>query len=139
MFLTTFVSEWMPSLHQRNSLQLSLLALPIAVLTAAAAGAFLSFREIVGGRGEVTDSVVAAGMLAIVVTFTIHMGFSYQRHVETGWMMDAYPRYYLPMIAIIPLAALRFSRRIEPESVQALALSLLVVAPLVFGLFGAPF
>ena len=47
-----------------------------------------------------------AGTIALAATFAIHVAYSYGRHLATGWLMDAYPRYYLPLIAIVPLAGL---------------------------------
>jgi hypothetical protein len=137
-FLKSFLMEWMPSLHPRNSLQLALLILPVATLALAAAGVVVSARAILADRGGPSAAIVAAGMLAIVVTLAIHILFSYQRHLQTGWMMDAYPRYYLPMIAIVPMAALAFTSAVRSAKTRALLLSFLVVAPLIFEFFGAP-
>ncbi|MGO8907809.1 MAG: hypothetical protein ACLQDM_00530 [Bradyrhizobium sp.] len=138
MFLKNFVSEWMPALHPRNSLQLALLILPSAVLMIAAAGTVLSLRVILADRGEASAPIVATGMLAIVATLAIHIMFSYQRHLQTGWMMDAYPRYYLPVMAVIPMAAIAFTKAIGSSRARAMVLSFLIAAPLIFGLFGAP-
>jgi hypothetical protein len=137
-FLKNFLMEWMPSLRPRNGLQLALLILPVAALALAAAGAAMSTRAIMADRGGPSASIVAAGMLAIVVTLAIHIVFSYQRHLQTGWMMDAYPRYYLPMIAIVPMAALTFTCAIRSPKTRAFLLSFLVAAPLIFELFAAP-
>lgn len=140
VFLKNFLAEWMPSLKPRHPFQLALLVLPGATLAFAAAGTLLSWRAIRTGRrgGSDTEMMVAAGMLAIVATLMIHIAFSYQRHLETGWMMDAYPRYYLPMIAIVPLAAITFANAVPSARVRSMLLSFLIAAPVVFGLFGAP-
>ncbi len=138
MFLKNFVSEWMPALRPRNSFQLTLLILPSAVLVLAAAGTLLSLRAMLADRGEASAPIVAAGMLAIVATLAIHIMFSYQRHLQTGWMMDAYPRYYLPVMAVIPMAAVAFAKAIASSRARAMVLSFLIAAPLIFGLFGAP-
>lgn len=140
VFLKNFLAEWMPSLKPRHPFQLALLVLPGATLAFAAAGTLLSWRAIRTGRrgGSDTEMMVAAGMLAIVATLMTHIAFSYQRHLETGWMMDAYPRYYLPMIAIVPLAAITFANAVPSARVRSMLLSFLIAAPVVFGLFGAP-
>ena len=138
VFLKNFLAEWMPSLEPRHPFQLALLALPGATLAFAAAGTLLSWRAIGAGRGSDTDMMVAAGMLATVATLTIHIAFSYQRHLATGWMMDAYPRYYLPMMAIVPLAAMTLANAAPSARIRSVLLSFLIVAPVVLGLFGAP-
>jgi hypothetical protein len=138
VFLRTFLMEWMPSLRPRNDFELALLILPATVLALAAAGALVSSRAILAERGSLSGPIVAAGMLAIVVTLAIHIVFCYQRYLQTGWLMDAYPRYYLPMIAIVPMAALTFTGAIRSPRTRTLLLSFLVAAPLIFELFGAP-
>jgi hypothetical protein len=137
-FLKNFLMEWMPSLHPRSGLQLALLILPVATLALAAMGAAMSTRAFMAGRSGPSAPVVVAGMLAIVVTLAIHIMFSYQRHLQTGWMMDAYPRYYLPAIAIVPMGAFIFTCAIRSPKTRTLLLSFLVAAPLIFKLFGAP-
>ena len=78
-------------------------------------------------------------MLATLATLTVHVAFSYQRHLATGWMMDAYPRYYLPMMAIVPLAGITLrERRCPRPGCAPVLLSFLIAAPVLFGLFGAP-
>jgi len=140
VFLKSFLSEWMPSLKPRNDFQFALLVLPGATLAFAAAGTLLSWRAIRAGRrvSSDTDVLVAAGTLATVATLVVHIVFSYQRHLATGWMMDAYPRYYLPMIAIVPLAALTLANAVPSARVRSMLLTFLIAAPLVFGVFGAP-
>ena len=105
VFLRDFLAQWMPSLQPRNAFQLALLVLPGATLVLAAAGTLLSLRAIRArpSPGE-TEVMIAAGMLAIIATLIVHIIFSYQRHLQTGWMLSRH-RHYLPMIAIVPLAA----------------------------------
>jgi hypothetical protein len=138
MFLKSFLFEWMPSLQPRNDLQLALLALPGAELVMAAAGTMLCFRSLVADRGGSSAPIVAAGMLATLATLAIHVAFSYQRHLQTGWMMDAYPRYYLPVLALVPMAALAFTSAVPSPQHRTMLLAFLIAAPLVFGLLGAP-
>jgi len=138
VFLKNFLLEWMPSLRPRSSLQLALLIFPSATLALAAAGTMLCLRTSLTDRSGTSDPIVLAGMLAAVATLAIHVMFSYQRHLQTGWMMDAYPRYYLPVIAIVPIAAVKFTNAIQSSRSRTMLLSFLIVAPLIFGLFGAP-
>jgi hypothetical protein len=50
----------------------------------------------------------------------------------TGWLMDAYPRYYLPLIAIVPLACLSFLAAIESPRWRNGLLAFLVTGPVIF-------
>jgi hypothetical protein len=68
----------------------------------------------------------------------IHIGFSYHRHLQTGWMMDAYPRYYLPLAAIIPMATLTLASAIGSSRWRAAVVGFLVGAPIVFEMLSAP-
>jgi len=40
------------------------------------------------------------------LTFVIHRVFSHPYHLAFGWVTSAYPRYYLPLAALVPLAGL---------------------------------
>ena len=57
--------------------------------------------------------VIEADALAFMTTFLVHRFFSFQRHVDFGWLMDAYPRYYLPLAALVPLAGISLLTAIE--------------------------
>ena len=84
------------------------------------------------------DVVVMAGALAIAATFAIHVTYSYGRYAATGWLMDAYPRYYLPLIAIVPLACLSLLAGLQTPRWRNALLALLISGPMLFRLFGAP-
>ena len=101
----------MPTLGARNAFNYAMLALPVAALGCALAGVALSLRRLWRREDGALDVVVVAGAIAIGATFAIHVVYSYGRHLATGWLMDAYPRYYLPLAAIVPLAACRCSPR----------------------------
>jgi hypothetical protein len=137
-FLKSFLMEWMPVLRPRNSFQLALLALPAAVIVLATAGSIISLRAIADRRPVASDFLVVAGFASIALTLAIHIGFSYQRHLQTGWMMDAYPRYYLPLIAVIPMAALRLASAIRSPGLRTILVCFLIGAPIAFEVLGAP-
>jgi hypothetical protein len=82
--------------------------------------------------------VVIAGTLALAATLAIHVGYSYSRHLATGWLLDAYPRYYLPLAAIVPLAGLSLAATIEASRWRAALLAFLIAGPILFRIFGAP-
>ena len=62
----------------------------------------------------------------------------YADHLATGWLEGAYPRYYLPLIAIVPLAGLSLLAAIESPRWRSALLGFLIAGPMVFELLGAP-
>ena len=87
---------------------------------------------------HIANVVVIAGTLALAATLAIHVGYSYSRHLATGWLLDAYPRYYLPLAAIVPLAGLSLAATIEAPRWRAALLAFLIAGPILFRIFGAP-
>lgn len=137
-FLKSFLKEWMPVLRPRNSLQLALLILPATISLFSVAGWVVSLRAVLNCRPRPLDFLVVSGMASIALTLAVHIAFSYQRHLQTGWVMDAYPRYYLPLIAIIPMAALTFCSTVQSHLLRVVLVAFLIGAPVVFQIFGAP-
>ena len=137
-FIGQFIEQWMPSLSSRSALNYSMLLIPITTALFAGAGVALSLRRIKRGEEGALDIIVSAGSIVGLTTFFIHIAFSYRQHLAYGWMLDAYPRYYLPLIAIVPLATLSLLTAItEPRARSALA-GFLIAGPIVFRLLGAP-
>jgi hypothetical protein len=137
-FVIAFVADWMPALGDRNVLQYSMLAIPVAALGCALAGIAVSLRRLWRRHETALDVVVIAGTIALVATFAIHVAYSYGRHLATGWLMDAYPRYYLPLAAIVPLAGLSLLAAVEAPRWRAALLAFLIAGPAIFRVFGAP-
>jgi hypothetical protein len=137
-FVIAFVADWMPALGERNVLQYSMLAIPVAALGCALAGIAVSLRRLWRRQETALDVVVIAGTVALLATFAIHVTYSYGRHLATGWMMDAYPRYYLPLVAIVPLAGLSLLAAVEAPRWRAALLAFLIAGPAIFRVFGAP-
>jgi len=137
-FLLAFIADWMPTLVPRHALNYAMLAIPVAALACSGAGLVLSLRRLSRRTGTPIDVVVVCGAAAIAATFAIHVVYSYGRYATTGWLMDAYPRYYLPLIAVVPLAALSLAAAIENARWRSVLLGFLIVGPIVFRLFGAP-
>ena len=138
-FLVAFVAEWMPTLHPRNIFNYAMLAIPVAALICASAGGALSLRRLWRRQETALDVVVIAGAAALALTFALHVRHSYADHLATGWLMEAYPRYYLPLVAIVPLAGLSLLAGIQSPRWRAGLLAFFVAGPLVFRVFGAPF
>jgi hypothetical protein len=137
-FISEFVLEWMPILKPRNALNYAALAIPITAALSALVGFLVAARRIAYEKAGPLDIVVAAGMLAFAATFLIHGIFSYGLHAEFGWQTTAYPRYYLPLAAIVPLAGLSLLGVIKQPTARAMLLVFLIAGPLVFRLLGAP-
>jgi hypothetical protein len=137
-FVVAFISDWMPALGDRNVFQYAMLAIPVAALLCALAGIVLSLRRLWRGAETALDVVIVAGTLAIVAMFAIHVTYSYGRHLATGWLMDAYPRYYLPLAAIVPLAGLSLLADIKAPRRRAALLVFLIAGPAIFRVFGGP-
>jgi hypothetical protein len=137
-FISDFITGWMPTLAPRTALNYAALALPIAAMLCAIAGFAVSIRRLLRREETALDVVVVAGMLANAATLACHIVFSYGHHLSTGWMMEAYPRYYLPMIAVIPLAALSLLAAVHHPRWRAALLGLLIAGPILFRIVGAP-
>lgn len=137
-FVVTFTMEWMPSLFPRTTLNYAALVLPIGGVLCAAAGIVASIVRIVQRSETSLDVIVSAGAFAFVATFMIHAVFSYERYAAIGWLMDAYPRYYLPLAAIIPLAGLSLLNAVKPKRDRLVLTAFLIIGPIVFRIAGAP-
>jgi hypothetical protein len=137
-FVSEFVLEWMPTLKPRNALNYAALAIPIMASLAALAGILVAMLRIARGKGDPLEIVIAAGALAFAGTFATHGIFGYRLHAEFGWLTTAYPRYYLPLAAILPLAGLSLLGAIKQPLTRGMLLVFLIAGPLVFRLTGAP-
>jgi hypothetical protein len=137
-FVIAFVAEWMPTLTPRGIFNYAMLVIPTTTLICAAAGLLLSLRRLWRRRETALDVVVIAGAAALALTFALHVRHSYADHLATGWLMEAYPRYYLPLVAIVPLAGLSLAGAIQSPRWRFGLLAFLIVGPIVFRLLGAP-
>jgi hypothetical protein len=137
-FAGAFVADWMPTLGARSDLNYAALVIPVETLGCALAGLAMSLRRLWRRQESVLDVVVIAGALAIGATFAIHLTYSYGRYAATGWLMDAYPRYYLPLIAIVPLACLSLLASLQTPRWRNGLLAFLIAGPILFRIFGAP-
>jgi hypothetical protein len=131
-FVTEFVLEWMPTLKPRSAMNYAALAIPIAAALCALAGISLAVRRIASGTASPLDVLISAGAVAFAATFVLHGIFSYNLHREFGWLTNAYPRYYLPLAALFPLAGLSLLTAIKQPPVRAVLLAFLIAGPLVF-------
>ncbi len=137
-FIAAFIADWMPVLGSRSVFNYAMLAIPAAALACAAAGIAVSLRRLWRREETARDVVVIAGATALAATFAIYVSYSYGRHLSTGWLLDAYPRYYLPLAAIVPLAGLSLAAAIEAPRWRVGLLAFLIAGPIIFRIFGAP-
>ena len=135
-FVAAFVAEWMPTLSPRGLFNYAMLVIPAAALICALAGVVLSLRRLWQRQETALDVVVIAGALSLAVTFALHVRHGYADHLKTGWLMEAYPRYYLPLIAIVPLAGLSLLAAIENPRWRNALLGFLIAGPIVFHILG---
>ncbi len=137
-FVCSFIADWMP-IGGRGTFPLLMLVIPAAALIAALMGIVLSLRRLGHSRETTADIVVVAGAIALAVTFALHVGYSYSysRHFSTGWVANAYPRYYLPIAAIVPLAGLSLLAAIDDPRWRVTLLIFLVGGPMLFLGLGA--
>jgi hypothetical protein len=137
-FIGEFVMEWMPTLKPRNVLNYAVLTIPLAAALCAAGGTWFAARRIARGTEKPLDVVIIAGTLAFAATFLIHGIFSYRLHTEFGWMTSAYPRYYLPLAAIVPLAGLSLLDTVQHPRARDILIGFLIVSPMLFRLLAEP-
>lgn len=137
-FVREFVLEWMPTLKPRNVVNYAVLAIPVTAALCAFAGIAIAVRRIAGGKEAPLDIVIAAGALAFAATFVIHGIFGFRLHTEFGWLTTAYPRYYLPLAALLPLAGLALLGAIRSPSGRTILLVFLIAGPVLFRLLGEP-
>jgi hypothetical protein len=137
-FVSEFVREWMPTLKPRSALNYAALAIPIVSALFALGGILVAGLRIAHRKESPLDIVVVAGALAFAVTLLLHAIFSYKLQIDFGWLTTAYPRYYLPLAAVVPLAGLSLLGAIKQPRLRALLLVFLIAGPVMFRLLGAP-
>jgi hypothetical protein len=139
MFLSEFVVDWMPTEKTRSALAYAALAIPVATALCAFAGLALAARRVTPAKAEPLDVIVVSGCIAFAAMFVLHAVFSYQLHLDFGWMTSAYPRYYLPLLAVIPLANLALLDATNKPRARTLLLALLIAGPMIFRVAGASY
>jgi hypothetical protein len=136
-FALVFIVDWMP-IGSRDIFNYAMLIIPVTALICASAGGILSLRRLWHRQETVLDVVVIAGAFSLFVTLVLHVHHAYADHLATGWLEEAYPRYYLPLVAIVPLAGLSLLAAIESPRWRNALLGFLIAGPIAFHLLGAP-
>jgi hypothetical protein len=135
-FLASFVDHWMPAPDQSNILT-GLWSLSLVVMLGCALAGFGVGCRRVLARNDPSPAEIVCVLAGLVIlgTLCVHIAFSYQRHLATGWMMDAYPRYYLPLIAFMPLGCLLLASALPARWRQS-AIGFFAAQPLLFLIVG---
>jgi hypothetical protein len=133
-----FIANWMPTLADRSAFQYSMLAIPVATLLCAAAGLAMSVRRVWRREETKLDVIVIAGAFGLATNVPFHVGYNYIYYLASGWLGGAYPRYYLPLAGIVPLAGLSLAAAIGAPRWRAAMLTFLIAGPVVFRVLGAP-
>lgn len=115
-FWQSLLVYW-PPVTPANSAQVALLALPATCLGLSLIAALGAMRAVAAGRGDdPTACFVACGTLAMAVMLMVHLGFTFARHQDTGWLRGVYPRYYFPLLAVLPAACAWLIERCRGEA-----------------------
>ena len=90
-----------------------------AIFAAVAAGAaqLISFRRQAGAFP--LQPFAQAALAATALTLALHLGFSFQRHLQYGWQPELFPRYYFPLLG--PYLLLFFSAVLKLAPLRAFA------------------
>jgi hypothetical protein len=137
-FTAQLIEQWMPSLVSRNNFQYAMLVIPVIFVFTGFLGLVQALRHQMKSREAPIDVMIIAGAFALIITLICHLAFSYDHHLATGWLLDAQPRYYLPLAAIIPLGCLSLLSADIPQRIRNYLLALFLAGPLVFRLLGGP-
>lgn len=135
-FFSEFLLRWMPLLGTRDSVNYLALIIPVVAVACALVGSLVSAARAIRGQEGPADIVLVVGTVVLAVTVVIHIVFSYRRHVEFGWMMDIYPRYYLPLAVLVPLGGLSLAAAIRRPCPSSLLVGFLVLSPILFVFLG---
>lgn len=145
-FAQIFLSEWMP-VGYRSTLNYMMLIFPALALLCGLAVTQKASLRILRREASASDLVIFAGFGVAFFTLCIHAVFSYRHHAAYGivdglptysYLPDAYPRYYLPLGAIVPLAVLAFVATFRDRQRRTLLATLLIAGPVALELFGGP-
>jgi hypothetical protein len=111
-FAFSLLMLW-PPLVPRTGLQILLLAVPAVGALLAALGVGLSLRGVRRPARDPAALFVLCGAIALGAVMAIHLGFTFERHLETGWLKGIYPRYYFPLLPVFSAACAIAATRLD--------------------------
>ncbi|HMN72353.1 MAG TPA: hypothetical protein PKA55_10855 [Rhodoblastus sp.] len=136
-FAVEFIRQWMPTTASRSALNDAALAIPVATVALAFAGLARSALRLARGDDDPADDLLVAGFVAIAFTLATHILFSYRNHLAYAYIPDAYPRYYFPLAAIVPLGGLSALWGLEGRGARAILIACLIFGPMAFAALAA--
>lgn len=103
-FVLSLLMFWPPTVP-RAAIEIALLAVPLACLVLAVLGVVIASRPPRHRHRTPIEVLVLCGTIAVAVVMAVHLGFTFERHLETGWLKGVYPRYYFPLLPLLAAAA----------------------------------
>jgi hypothetical protein len=102
-FLGSLVVYW-PPITPVTRAQTALLAMPVTCLILSLVGVLGAVVATLRRPADPTARFVICGVIAMTAMLAVHLEFTFARHQETGWLRGVYPRYYFPLLPILPAA-----------------------------------
>jgi hypothetical protein len=130
-FARSLLVYWSPVTPIRPP-QVALLALPAIVLGVSVIAVLAALRPAWRGIGDPTARFVVGGAAAMAVMAAVHLEFTFARHQETGWLRGVYPRYYFPLLAVLPAACAWLIERCGRPSRRWALAGLLIAATAIY-------
>ncbi|AWN34525.1 hypothetical protein [Methylobacterium radiodurans] len=137
-FAALFAVQFMPVLTEPGPVGTVALVLPLALMGLSLAGGGAALARLGAGRPHPLDPLAVAGWAAIGLVLAAHVRFGYLNHLDTGWRLDAYPRYYLPLAGITVVACACLLAGLPEGWARRAILTVLAGGPIAFSLLGAP-
>jgi dolichyl-phosphate-mannose--protein O-mannosyl transferase len=100
-------------------------------------GWVLSTRRFVLGSQTAIDAIIMCGGAAFLVTISIHFVHAYNVHTRTGALSGIHPRYYFPLLAVLPASCANVINSIKSKTLLYFAVTFLIFlsfSPIVLGL-----
>jgi len=132
-FAQSLLVYWSPVTPVRP-VQVALLALPAMVLGMGLTAIMAALRPSRSAAADPTARFVVGGAIAMAVMAAVHLEFTFARHQETGWLRGVYPRYYFPLLAVLPAACAWLIERCGRPSRRWTLAGLLIAATLAYDL-----
>ena len=120
-FLLSLLMFWPPTVP-RTGLEMLLLAAPLGVLTLAGLGVLMVWRVPRQRDRTPIEALVLCGSITVVAVMAIHLGFTFARHLESGWLKGIYPRYYFPLLPLLAASAAIAVARLGSWTIACFAL-----------------
>jgi hypothetical protein len=119
-FVLSLLMFWPPTVP-RTTIEIALLVVPLGCFVLAMLGVMMAWRPPRNRCRTPIESLLLCGMIAVAVVMTIHFGFTFVRHLETGWLKGVYPRYYFPLLPLLAAAVAIAVARVNSWTIASIA------------------